>query len=245
MPRIFISSPDVNAGIITLTEKEKVHYLRDVLRLRKEEELTVVDEKKTVYHAAVEKIKAHSIILKVKRVDLIPDRLSRPKLTIACAIPKRTRMDDIIDKLTQLGVDCIIPMLTKRVIVKLDTQAAGARLARWQKVAQSASEQSQRDTLPVVEGIRKFEEVIEGSGGYDLKLIPALIGERKALRKILDSGEFKDILVLIGPEGDFTPQELALAISHGFIPVTMGEQVLRVETAACAVVAFLRLYELG
>ncbi len=243
MVRIFISSQDISAGTIVISDNKKLHYLKDVLRLKKGKELTAVDEKKTVYCAVAEKITTHNIILRIKKERFKDVKQSLLKLTIACAIPKKTKMDDIIDKLTQLGVDQIIPMLTKRVIVKLDELAAGARLARWQKVAQSASGQSQRISQPVVEKIKKIEEIIENSNNFDLKLIPALIGERRALKEILEQGGYKNILVLIGPEGDFTPQELALALRNGFIPVTMGEQVLRVETAACAVAAFIRLYE--
>jgi 16S rRNA (uracil1498-N3)-methyltransferase len=152
-------------------------------------------------------------------------------------------MDDIIDKLTQVGVDRIIPMLTRRVIIKLDKERAGLRLARWQKLALAASGQSQRDSLPEICEFRKFSEVVAGSGEYDLKLIPALIGERRHLKEILGQGIYKNILVLIGPEGDFTPQELQAALEEGFIPVTLGERVLRVDTAAVAVAAFIKLIQ--
>ncbi|MCX5696547.1 MAG: RsmE family RNA methyltransferase [Candidatus Omnitrophica bacterium] len=243
MVRIFISSQDISAGTIVISDNKKLHYLKDVLRLKKGEELTAVDENETAYCAVAEKITARGIILRIKKERPKCMKQSRLRLTIACAIPKKTRMDDIVDKLTQLGVDCIIPMFTERVIVKLDGSAAEARFARWQKVAQSASQQSQRISQPVVEKIKKIEEVIENSNSFDLKLIPALIGERRVLKEILDRGGYKNILVLIGPEGDFTPEELALAMRKGFIPVTMGEQVLRVETAAVAAASFIRLYE--
>jgi 16S rRNA (uracil1498-N3)-methyltransferase len=236
--RIFIDSREINSGEVFISDKKKLHYLKDVLRLKKGDGLTAVDEHKTVYAAVVEKVVREGIILRIK--DYGRRKNSGVRLTIACAIPKNARMDDIIDKLTQLGVDRIIPMLTRRVIIKWDKERAGLRLARWQKLALAAAGQSQRDSLPEICEFRKFLEIVAGSGEYDLKLIPVLIGERRHLKEILGQGIYKNILVLIGPEGDFTPQELQAALEKGFIPVTLGERVLRVDTAAVAVAALIQ-----
>jgi 16S rRNA (uracil1498-N3)-methyltransferase len=151
-------------------------------------------------------------------------------------------MDDIIDKLTQLGVDRIIPLETERVIVKWDKNQRVRHLERFQKIALNASQQSQRKALPVIEPIKDIKEVISTAAGYDLKLIPHLMGERKTLKEIFIKNRPKNILVLIGPEGDFSSAEVALAKRAGFIPVSLGDLVLRVETAAVAIASFIRLY---
>lgn len=244
MTRIFISAQDVHAGAVTITDKERLHYLKDVLRLKTGGKIIAVDENNAVYRATVKEIAKEGIMLRLEKEQASSGKQPGPSLTVACAIPKNARMDDIIDKLTQLGVDCIVPILTQRVIVRPDDHAARLRGQRWQKVALSAAAQSQRDSLPVVCGIMGFQEVIAGSADFDLKLIPVLIGERRVLNEVLGQKAYKNILVLIGPEGDFTPQELKTALAFGFIPVTLGNQVLRVDTAAVAVAAFIKLCRL-
>lgn len=194
-------------------------------------------------------------IQKKDRASSIGHRASS-KLTIACAIPKKSKIDDIIDKLTQLGVDKIIPLKTERVVVKLDKNKIISRLKRWEKIALSAAEQSKRNNIPIISPIKELKEVLAEAGEYDLKLIPTLSGDRKTLKEVLnrvlnrDSDHFSrsrkmvavPILVLIGPEGDFSPGEVELARKAGCIPVTLGDLVFRVETAAVAVASFIKLY---
>ncbi|MBU1727106.1 MAG: RNA methyltransferase, partial [Candidatus Omnitrophica bacterium] len=162
------------------------------------------------------------------------------RLTIACALPKKAKFDDIVDKLTQLGVDGIIPLNTKRVIVKIDKKKEVVRLERWRKIAMSAAKQSQRASVPVVGHLKSIEEVLK-EGDYDLKLIPHLSGKRRSLKEAIEKASPKNILILIGPEGDFTDEEVALAVKYGCVPVSLGELVLRVDTAAIAVASFVRL----
>jgi 16S rRNA (uracil1498-N3)-methyltransferase len=149
-------------------------------------------------------------------------------------------MDDIIDYLTQLGVERIIPMWTERVVVKLDDDKTEARLKRWQKIAQSAAQQCQRSSIPIIESATNFGGAISDSQNFDLKLIPNLSGERRLIKDVLAQFTPKSIIVLIGPEGDFTPEEVTLALSNGFIPVSLGDTVLRVATAAIAVASYIK-----
>ena len=154
-------------------------------------------------------------------------------------------MDDIVDKLTQLGVECIIPLETERVIVRLDKQKKIERCERWKKIALSAAKQSQRSSLVVMKPISTLKDVFSAANEFDLKLIPTLEGSRKNLKEILNQEckKIKKIMVLIGPEGDFTLPEIDLAKKAGFLPVSLGTRVLRVDTAAIAVVSFIKLNE--
>ena len=165
------------------------------------------------------------------------------KLTIACALPKGQRIDDVIDKLSQLGVDRIIPMLTERVVVKLDERKKILRQRRWEKIALNSAKQSQRNSVMVVDSVKMMTEVLSLAKGFDLKLIPSLIGKRQSLKEVLSEYKPKNILVLIGPEGDFSYSELELAKQSGCLSVSLGSLVLRVETAAVSVASFIRLYE--
>jgi len=241
MPRLYASFQNISGNKITIVDKEQLHHLRDVLRLKVKEEVIVFDDQGHEYIAELENLSSQRMILKIKEKKKNLMR-AKPKITIACAIPKKSKLDDIIDKLTQLGVERIIPLETERVIVNLDERKKGLKLTRWRKIAQSSSLQSQRNNLPVIDPVRGFKDVISGAQAFDLKLIPTLLGERNTLKEILQKSQYKNILILIGPEGDFTPKEVTLARQAGFTPVSLGDLVLRVETAAIAVASFIRFY---
>jgi 16S rRNA (uracil1498-N3)-methyltransferase len=240
MNRFFAPSQNIIGDKIVICDKDQAHHIRDVLRLKAGNEIILCDERGNEYKAIIEKISEEGIEFKIKkRNKFIPGQ--RIKITLACAIPKKSKMDDIIDKLTQLGVDRIIPLLTERVIVKLDKKKEVLRLTRWRRIALNSAKQSQRKQLPVIDSLKNIQEVL--AEDFDLKLMPTLTGKRKTLRDAIAESNPKSILVLIGPEGDFTPEEVELAKKSGCIPVSLGDLVLRVETAAIAVVSYIRLYE--
>lgn len=240
MHRLYVNSENISGDEIIIKDKEQVHHNRDVLRLRKDEEAVVFDEKGTEYRCILAGSSAEGMLFKVAGKG--PRRRSETGVTIACAIPKGPSMDNIMDKLTQLGVERIIPLETERVIVKLDKRKKALRHERWKKIILSASIQSQRSILPILDPVKGMKELLSEPGNFDLKLIPALAGERRPLREVLKGTGPKNILVVIGPEGDFTAAELDAARKAGCIPVSLGPSVLRVETAAVTAAAFIRLY---
>lgn len=239
MHKIFISQENISNDLIILSDKEKVHHLKDVLRLQVNEKIKASDSNGNLYNCVVSKVSGGQVILQIKERLFVAEQAV--SITIACAIPKNSRFEDIIDKLTQLGVERIIPLITTRTIVKLDKKKATLRKARWEKIALSSSQQSLRNGLPKIDPVSSVKEVLKNSGEFDFKLIPSLVGNRIPLSKVLMAPGPKRIIVLIGPEGDFTEEEVNLALDAGFIPVTLGELVLRVETAAIAVASYIRL----
>ena len=236
MHRFHIEKIDGNS--ITLTDSEKLHHLRDVLRLKAGDAIIVFDRAGQEYKATISAIGKKQAELNLTSLNV--RRSNNTRLTIACAIPKGSRMDDIIDYLTQLGIEHIIPVLTDRVVVKLDSAAMQARLLRWRKIAQSAAQQCQRSSVPVISPVTDVKDVIADSQDFDLKLIPHLSGKRKLIKDILPKSHPKNIIVLIGPEGDFTPEEVSLALHNGFLPVSLGDTVLRVATAAIAIAGYIK-----
>lgn len=236
MHRFYIEN--IESDTVTLTDNDTLHHIRDVLRLKKGNEVFIFDGVGQEYKGIITAVDKKQVILKLSPQD--PRRRKNVKLTIACALLKGNRMDDIIDSLTQVGVECIIPMLTDRVVMKLDESNKETKLKRWQKIARSAAQQSQRSSIPIVSPLTDVKEVIKDSEGFDLKLITHLSGKRTLIKNVLLKSSHKNIIALIGPEGDFTPAEVSLALHNGFIPVSLGDTVLRVATAAIAVAAYIK-----
>ena len=239
MRRFYCPAVNISTNKIIINDINELHHIKDVLRLKTEDNLILFDDKGNEYGCSIKEITNNRIILTIK--DRRLPKIPKVKITVACAIPKKSKMDEIVDGLTQLGVDRIIPMQTERVIVKLDRNKMMTRCLRWNKIAQNASEQSQRNTLPMVDKIMDIRRILSISDNFDLKLILTLEGERKNIKEILAKANPKNILVLIGPEGDFTHPELDLAKKAGCAAVSLGDSVLRVETAAVAIVSVLRL----
>ena len=243
MNRFFIEKINPKEKYIILNDSAQLHHLRDVLRVKLLEEVAVFDQQGNEVITSVMQIGLHQIELEVKEIR--PAKDPGIRITVACAIPKKVKMDDIVDKLTQLGVECIIPLETERVIVRLDKQKKTERFLRWEKIALSAAKQSQRNSLAVIKPISKLPDVISAADDFDLKLIPTLEGRNKTLKEVFceTKKKIKKVIILIGPEGDFTPGEVARALEAGFLPVSLGSQVLRVDTAAIAAVSFIKLNE--
>lgn len=236
MNRFHCRAGAITGTRIIIDDREQLHHLK-VLRLEPGEEAVVFDENGNEYFSTITAVEKERAILEVIRK-------ARPAgknavICVAVAIPKKSKIDDVIDKLTQVGVDRIIPMVTERTIVRPDERDAQARHKRWEKIAEAATLQSQRNSFPRVDPLVRFPRLLEQSGEFDLKLIPTLEGDRKCLRDAVRAGTPKSILVLIGPEGDFSPSETARAKSAGFVPVSFGANVLRVETAAVYVASIL------
>ena len=243
MNRFFVDKVKAEDKYIILNDPTQLHHLRDVLRIKPLELVAVFDNFGNEYITVVNEIGNEAVKLEIKE-KRSPKDLG-VSVTVACAIPKKVKMDDIVDKLTQLGIDCIIPLETERVIVRLDKQKKIERFQRWNKIALSAAKQSQRSRLAVIKPISTLKDVFSFANEFDLKLIPTLEGSRKSLKEALNQEckKIKKIIVLIGPEGDFTPLEIDLAKKAGFLLVSLGPHVLRVDTAAIAVVSFIKLNE--
>ncbi len=240
MHRLFINSVSLSDGKIIVSDPDKIHHAKNVLRLKIGEKINACDEKGNTYLVKIEKISAGEIILAILEKINAPQK--RFSLAVACALPKNCKFDDIIDKLTQLGVDRIIPLKTQRVILKLGKDKAEHRMSRWGKIALSAACQSQRNAPPEIQPIQSWSQFLAKPGEYDLKIIPTLQGESLRLRELVNQKKTNSAVIAIGPEGDFTPEEVKSAISAGFIPVSLGDLVLRVDTAAIAAASFVKFF---
>ena len=162
-------------------------------------------------------------------------------------------MDLIVQKAVEIGAAEIAPIISDRTVVQVDSESAAQKQSKWQQIAVEAAKQCGQNWLPKVHSPRKlaefFSSVEAGVSPADLQLIGSLQPGARHLKKILAdySSEHqrppRSVLMLVGPEGDFTPAELALARRHGCEPITLGPIILRVETAAIYCLSILS-YEL-
>jgi len=159
-------------------------------------------------------------------------------MTLGQALPKGGFMDSIVRKATELGAIRIVPLESERTQVKLDDTRSGKKNEKWQTAALEAAKQCGNPWLPEILPVQNATTFMESARGYDLKLIASLEPGAKSLHVVLAAFRAaqgrppKNVLWLIGPEGDFTPSELSASKSAGFEPITLGPLVLRCETAA-------------
>ncbi|MFA5164365.1 MAG: 16S rRNA (uracil(1498)-N(3))-methyltransferase [Candidatus Omnitrophota bacterium] len=238
MSRFFVPKGSVSAGRITVTGEE-LHHARDVMRLREGDLITVFDGTGKEYTGTVDKIGRDEISAAVSRVSEVPKE--RCAITLIQAIPKSSKMDLIIEKATELGVARIIPIVTSRTVVKISGE--GNKTERWKKIAVVAAKQCGRSTFPEIAPVTGLKDSLVEAKGCEISLMPCLYEGNKRLMDAIGGRKAASAAVFIGPEGDFTKEEVEAAVSSGATPVILGNEVLRSETAAVAVLSIMS-YEL-
>jgi len=219
---------------------DELHHIRDVMRLEVDDEIIAFDGTGKEYHGRIESIDQGRARIKVEKV-LKRKKTAQFTLVAAVGIPKKEKMDLIVQKLTELGVERIIPVMTSRTVVRIKGDKIKKKLERWTKITIEAAKQSGRNTLPVIEEVVSFNNLLPQLKKYDQIFLPCLWGKREALLSAID-GSKKNNLFMIGPEGGFTAQEIEQAVSEGAKLVTLGENTLRTDTAAIAIGAILNAY---
>jgi 16S rRNA (uracil1498-N3)-methyltransferase len=220
----------------------EAHHAMSVLRIKTGDPVTLFDGTGHEAHCRVESMDKTTVHLKILQETVTPPLPAR--ITLAQAIPKKN-MDIIIQKATELGVAGIVPLMSERTLVQLDADAP--KVDRWRSIALEACKQSGNNWLPEVHPPAKARDFLtrlaEQPRAYDLKLIASLQPDAQPLKPILAALERSaapvSVLILIGPEGDFTPAELSLAKSAGCLPLSLGPLILRAETAALYALSIL------
>jgi len=222
MHRFYI--PEILGDTCKLSEEESKHCVR-VLRLKENDTLEITDGKGNRFKAVIENANPKACVLRVETQNFEP--LPNWGLIIAVAPTKNiARMEWLVEKLTEIGFTKLIPIecrTSERTVLKTE---------RLKKIAVEAMKQSGRVYLPEIDELISFEKMIDNYKSFTgQKIIPHCNNsDRKTLASVYKKGE--DALILIGPEGDFTKEEVQLAIENGFIPVILNENTLRTETAA-------------
>lgn len=233
-PRFYIEPAAWNPAALRITGDE-FHHCRDVMRCRSGERVVVFNG--VGAEADVEILGLEGQAAALKTLTVSETRRPPARLTLGQAVPKGKNMDLIVQKATELGASRIVPLLSDRTVVRLDAGEAEKKREKWQRIAIEACKQCGQNWLPEVAQPVTVEQFVAKAGrpaAGELRLVAALTAEARPLRAILADAEHTpaSATVLIGPEGDFTPAELSLAIGAGYEPLTLGPIVLRSETAA-------------
>ena len=246
MHRFYIAPENWNPDALNLRGAE-AHHARDVLRMKRGDRAVVFNGRgREITAEIVDLAKAEIRLRKLHESETPPLRC---RMTLGQAIPKGKNMDLIVQKAVEIGAAEIAPLISERTIVDLDQNEAEQKREKWQQIAIEAAKQCGQNWLPQVKVPQKLRDFFSHAGSFDLRLIGSLQPDAIHLKKILSDyaqqygDRPKSVLMMVGPEGDFTPAELALAKTHGCLPITLGPIILRVETAAIYCLSVLS-YEL-
>lgn len=233
--RAFCQPPSGEPTEIVLTPEES-HHLVTVNRARLGDTVVAFNGRGAEWVCELAGDRRSGATLKVRsRQDTKPLPY---ELTLAQALPKGPGMDAIVRKATEIGAARIVPVESERTQVHFDGDRSEKKIEKWQTAALEAAKQCGNPFLPEIAPVTKVDAVIAGAGEYDLRLIASLAPDATSLKPALAAYRAahgvlpRKVLWLIGPEGDFSPAELAQAKAAGFTPITLGPLVLRCETAA-------------
>jgi 16S rRNA (uracil1498-N3)-methyltransferase len=239
MYRFYSAGADFSKPSIIIHDSDEIHHIKDVLRLKKGQSIQIFNSRSQQAEVMLEAVSETSIKAQVVKIE--ESKQGGAKIILACAPPKKGKFEFIIEKCTELGVDEIIPLKTKRTEVIFEEDKWGVKSKRLEAVAVNAAKQSKRLKVPQIAPMMSLIHVLQKLDPQGVHVFPSLHQHPKHISEVLlKVGKDKPVTVFIGPEGDFTADEVELAIKYGCVPVTLGDTVLKVETAAIACVAAVK-----
>jgi 16S rRNA (uracil1498-N3)-methyltransferase len=246
MHRFYIAPEDWHPETLVLRNSE-AHHCRNVLRLGPPDKIVLFNGRGGEITAEI--VSSDTAEVHLRKLHAAQTPPLRCRITLGQAIPKGKNMDLIVQKAVEIGAAEIAPILSDRTVVRLDEESAASKQAKWQTVAIEAAKQCGQNWLPRVRTPQTLAQIFQAHRRFDLQLIGSLQSDAVHLKKILEqfsaenANQPTSVLMLVGPEGDFTPAELSLARGQGCRPITLGPIVLRVETASIYCLSILS-YEL-
>lgn len=242
MNRFFICKDQIIGDRIEIIGKD-VKHIRDVLRLKNKDRIEILSENRTYI---CEILEINSDVVLVSILDSFEGKNEPPiDIILYQGIAKGDKMDFIIQKCTEIGVKEIYPIVTNRTIVKIkDKRKEQKKVERWKTIAEEAAKQSKRDTIPIVNNIITYNEMIHILDGEENIIVPYEMERMNTLKKAFKDIKNGNIHIIIGPEGGFEEKEINAILNIGGKPISLGPRILRTETAGIVVIS-ITLYELG
>lgn len=245
MPKFFVKTNQINKNRITLYEDD-VNHIANVLRKQIGEEINICNmDTSENFLCQIKEISKENIECEIIKT-LKSETESSIDITIFQGLPKAEKMELIIQKCTELGVNTFVPVQMERCIVKLDTKSEIKKLDRWKKIAETAAKQSGRDIIPKVENIINLQKLLYSIQKYDIVLLAYENEKENTLKNALNTVKGKENLkigVIIGPEGGIEEKEVEQLVKAGAQRITLGKRILRTETVGI-VISSIITYEL-
>jgi 16S rRNA (uracil1498-N3)-methyltransferase len=239
MHRVLVAPQSVRHDRITITDPADLHHLIRVLRVRPGEPIECFDGAGRRFAGTI--LRATPRLLEVSVLERGRPAPPAVRLTLVQALIRPERFEWVLQKATELGVERIVPLVTERVRIRLPADREPAKRVRWRRIMQEAAAQCGQPALPKLAAPQTLHEWLESSGAGERVLIATLEAGTVPLREALRGmSAAASAAILIGPEGDFTPEEVALARRRGAQPISLGRLTLRAETAAITAIAVMR-----
>ncbi len=239
--RYFFIDPSSATQPLVSIKGPEAHHIKNVLRMKPGDSLKLFDGTGFEYEAAIVRVSAKKVTVEIQR----KARAAAPsgvQIIVAQAFLKEKKMDDLVRKLCELGVALWIPFYSQRSIARPDAKRLAGRSQRWMRIATEAVKQCRRiDTLQIGDAL-SFEDILDFGKSCDLKVVLWENESTPLSRDRLSEADhpFKKILIMLGPEGGFTEQEIKLVQNNGFISAGLGPRILRTETATIAAVTLVQ-----
>ncbi|MBR4981262.1 MAG: 16S rRNA (uracil(1498)-N(3))-methyltransferase [Lachnospiraceae bacterium] len=244
MYQFFVEPSQIQGTRVVITGND-VNHIKNVLRMQPGEEIAVSNgEDGKEYRCGIETLGEDEIVCSLRFVKEDGVELSS-KIYLFQGLPKADKMELIVQKAVELGVYEIIPVSTKRAVVKLDEKKAKSKIARWQTISEAAAKQSKRRIVPQIHAVMSFKEAVNYAKDMPVKLIPYELAEgmEKTRELISNLKPGEDVAIFIGPEGGFEESEIQIALENRIEPITLGKRILRTETAGFTVLSWI-MYQL-
>ena len=266
MHHFFVKPSNIREGKVYITGSD-VHHIKHVLRLPLGEMIEISDGTGKRYQCEIMEYKEGVTLSEGNNLSegitlsILSERLGvrelPARITLFQGLPKGDKMELIVQKAVELGVYEIVPVATKRAVVKLDEKKASKKVARWNVIAENAAKQSRRDVIPMVKPVMSYPDALVLAAEMDVVLLPyeqaaemdvailpygqatAMEATKEIVRKI-ERGQ--SVGVFIGPEGGFEPLEVSQGIAKGAIPISLGKRILRTETAGLMLLSVLMFH---
>ena len=239
MYQFFVDDCQIGKEYVTITGSD-VNHIKNVLRMKTGEEILISTGETMEYTCYIEEFLEDEVTAHIMYAQEAGYELSS-KIYLFQGLPKSDKMEWIIQKAVELGVHQVIPVATKRAVVRLEGKKEVNKQRRWQAISESAAKQSKRMQIPTVHMPVTFQQALAMMAESDVRLMPYENAEgMEGTRRILESIEpGESIAILIGPEGGIDEAEVEMAMKEKVEPITLGKRILRTETAGMTVLSIL------